>query len=142
MKAIQTTTLESSLKDLDNVCKELCRIIEGNEHIIFLLQGDIGAGKTSLVARYTKFIEIGDCVTSPTFSLMHQYGNNIFHYDLFNRNLEDSLALGLLDLLEVRGIHFVEWGDMRLFEILQSAFGCVYIISIDKLANKRIYNIT
>lgn len=65
----------------------------------------------------------------------------IYHYDLFNRNLSELLDLGLLDLLEQRGIHFVEWGDRRLFEIIKDAFENIFILQITKAKNDRIYEL-
>lgn len=137
-------SITANLTNLNSVCGRILGQISDLNHIIFLLQGDIGAGKTTLVQSFAKFIGIKDIVTSPTFSLLHIYGNlqdlqKIFHYDLFNRNLGELLDLGLLDLLEERGIHFVEWGDSKLFAILKNAFENIYIISITKTKNMRIY---
>lgn len=128
--------------DLSKVCAEILMRIAKNRHIIFLLQGDVGAGKTTLIKAFAKYIKIKDSVTSPTFSLLHIYGDKIYHYDLFNRNLSELLDLGLLDLLEQSGIHFVEWGDSQLFGILKNAFENICIISIHKTKNARIYFIS
>lgn len=125
--------------NLSKVCAEIQARIAKNRHIIFLLQGDIGAGKTTLVKAFAKYVGIKDSVTSPTFSLLHIYGDKIHHYDLFNRTLSELLDLGLLDLLEQSGIHFVEWGDSQLFDILKNAFENICIISIHKTKNDRIY---
>ncbi len=190
-------TFRANEVDLSNICAEILARIAKNRHIIFLLQGDIGAGKTTLVKAFAKQIGISDSVTSPTFSLLHIYcaefrlngttnssivseksglcsceqGNKtnglltkrttnlpdlspqdefaldsansqnlaLYHYDLFNRTLGELLDLGLLDLLGESGIHFVEWGDSQLFEILKNAFENICIISIHKTKNDRIY---
>lgn len=127
----------ANLEHLDEVCKEIEKRI--SKHTIFLLNGDIGAGKTSLVAVFARFYGINESVTSPTFSLLHIYGEIIYHYDLYNKNFNDLLHLGLLDLLENSGIHFVEWGDSRLLKILKEAYDNISIISIHKMDNARIY---
>ena len=164
----------ANLANLNDICKAIHARINGKNRAIFLLQGDIGAGKTTLVQNFAKFIGIDESVTSPTFSLLHIYGDlcsqdsqdlsdsqdsqnpqdsrdshdsrdlrhkvrKIFHYDLYNASLEHALDLGLLDLLETDGIHFVEWGDSRLFKILKNAFENICIIAISKTKNARIY---
>lgn len=172
--------VSANLANLNDICVAIQTRIKNKTHAIFLLQGDIGAGKTTLVQNFAKFIDIDESVTSPSFSLLHIYGDSqngqknahnsslqdlvpvkskqstnkinnnrqpaitdfamtIYHYDLFNRDLSEMLDLGLLDLLESNGIHFVEWGDLRLFEILKNAFENICIIAISKTKNARIY---
>ncbi|RDU58014.1 tRNA (adenosine(37)-N6)-threonylcarbamoyltransferase complex ATPase subunit type 1 TsaE [Helicobacter sp. MIT 99-5507] len=129
------------LNNLIKICFKIDEISKDKEHIIFLLYGDIGAGKTSLVKEYAKFCNIKDIVTSPTFSLLHEYDDKIFHYDLYNREMSDLLNLGILDLLSNNGIHFVEWADDNLKEILQEAFSNIITIKIDKNLQTRNYEI-
>ncbi|RAX55276.1 tRNA (adenosine(37)-N6)-threonylcarbamoyltransferase complex ATPase subunit type 1 TsaE [Helicobacter sp. 16-1353] len=131
--------IEANLNEINIVCKALDNLIKGKNHIIILLYGDIGAGKTTLIQKYARFIGLNDCVTSPTFSLMNEYSGKIFHYDLYNRSQDDLLALGILDLLEEEGIHFVEWSNESLQKILESAFLDIKFIKIKKFNNKRIY---
>ena len=109
-----------------------------NKHIIVLLVGDLASGKTTVVKEYVKYLNIKDIVTSPTFSIQQIY-NNIFHYDLYNKSFEEFLALGLLEEFEKEGIHFVEWANDRLKNILDE-YGFENItIKINKLQDKREY---
>ncbi len=55
--------------------------------------------------------------TSPTFSIMHDYGG-VYHYDLYNHSAADLLEMGLLEWLSAPGFHFVEWGE-ALWDILR-----------------------
>lgn len=130
------------LNNLATICFKIDEISKNKEHIIFLLYGDIGAGKTSLVKEYARLCNIKDSVTSPTFSLLHEYDNKIFHYDLYNREMSDLLNLGILDLLSNNGIHFVEWANDDLREILKDAFSNVITIKIDKSFKTRNYEIS
>ncbi len=128
--------IRANLENLNDVIKILLQKESG----IFLLKGDVGAGKTTLVSEFIKAKGINEAVTSPTFSIMHQYASNIYHYDLYNHDLREMLELGLLEWLSCEGLHFVEWGD-KLKEILDD-FGmefCVLDIIFDK--NERIYRI-
>jgi len=108
---------------------------------VIVLQGDLAAGKTTLVSSFASSFGGKDCVTSPTFSLQQCYLDNIFHYDIYNHGLEHFLALGMLEELEKEGYHFIEWGDEDLIEILMSAEIPFMTIEIEKLDNKRVYKV-
>lgn len=133
--------LRADLGHIGDVCALIAALVADKSHIIILLCGDIGSGKTTLVAEFVRFRGINECATSPTFSLMHEYGGNIFHYDLYNRELSDALNLGILDLLAKSGIHFVEWGDMGIYGVLKKAFDNVEVINIAKDGDSRVYEL-
>jgi len=127
--------------DLDNineVVNTLEKIIR-EKNIVVLLQGDLASGKTTLVKNYLKTIGCDDKVTSPTFSIQSIYGNNIYHYDVYNKTLEEFISLGLLEEFEKDGIHFVEWGDENLKKILDDYGFEVLVVKINKLNEKREY---
>lgn len=118
------------ISDLKNLLKEDC---------IVLLRGDLASGKTTLVKNYVKALGIDDLVTSPTFSIQSIYNENIFHYDVYNKTLEEFISLGLLEEFEKEGLHFVEWGDDKLKKILDSYGFKTLCINIEKCDNKRRY---
>jgi len=130
----------SNLEDIEQVIDQLKQSID-NQNVVVLLQGDLASGKTTLVKHYVKSLGIDDEVTSPTFSLQSIYSNNIFHYDVYNKTLDEFIALGLLEEFEKDGIHFVEWGDDTLLEILHSYGFNTKVVKINKLNDKREYNI-
>ena len=82
---------------------------------VVLLIGDLGAGKTTL----TKGLVDGlgeaqpDDVSSPTFTLIHEYGAGIYHLDLYRlETLREVESLGLDDLLGRGDVRLlVEWGE-------------------------------
>lgn len=129
-----------ALDKLDNVVRALQSKVH-NSNMIVLLQGDLASGKTTLVKKFVKNIGIEDSVTSPTFSLQTQYGNHIYHYDLYNKSLEEFISLGLLEEFEKDGIHFVEWGEDDLKSILDQYGFDIITVKIKKLENKREYSI-
>ena len=127
---------------IDELCeltKEVMEILPNGGVII--LRGDLAAGKTTFVSVFAKEFGLQDSVTSPTFSLQQCYGENIFHYDIYNHGIEHFLALGMLEELERDGYHFVEWGDDTLSGILFSAEIPAIVISIEKLDEKRLYKV-
>ncbi len=83
--------------------------------MIVTLQGDLGAGKTTLVSALLHGMGHVGQVPSPTYTLIEPYelaGRNLFHLDLYRltdpQQLED---LGWRDLLQPGAILFVEWPE-------------------------------
>jgi len=109
---------------------------------VVILRGDLAAGKTTFVKAVAKARGFEEDVTSPTFSLQQCYGENLFHYDIYNHGLEHFLSLGMLEELDKKGLHFVEWGDDKLIETLQNVGIEVMSIDIEKTNNdKREYRV-
>ncbi len=127
------------LKNINIIVDELKTIITGDT--IIILRGDLASGKTTLVKNYVKALGLDDLVTSPTFSLQSIYSNYIYHYDIYNKTLEEFIALGMLEEFERDGIHFVEWGDEKLQNLLIDYGYNVILIEIEKSENKRLYKI-
>lgn len=130
----------SSLENLSEVIQSLKKSID-NRDIIVLLQGDLASGKTTLVQNFVSSLGLKDKVTSPTFSLQTIYADDIYHYDVYNKTLDEFIALGLLEEFEKSGIHFVEWGDDRLYNLLNEYGFDTLVVQINKLDNKREYTI-
>lgn len=127
------------MDELDKIINEINSLVDNKENIIILLRGDLASGKTTLVKEFVKSVGIKEQVTSPTFSLQSCYGENIYHYDIYNKSLEDFISLGLLEEFEKDGIHFVEWGDGKLENILTDHGFDTAVIEIEKLDDKRSY---
>lgn len=116
--------------------------LELKDRNIILLKGDLASGKTTLTKSIVKSLGIEDSVTSPTFSIQQIYGDNrVFHYDTYNKNLEEFINLGLFEELEREGLHIIEWADEK-FEKLLREYGFEYLpITIETLKDKREYYI-
>ena len=130
---------ELELNQLNVLIKYLKEII--NEDCIVILRGDLASGKTTLVKNYVKALGLTDLVTSPTFSLQAIYSDNIFHYDVYNKTLGEFISLGMLEEFEKQGVHFVEWGDEKLEDILKDYGFQVVLVEIRKNDDKRLYSI-
>jgi tRNA threonylcarbamoyl adenosine modification protein YjeE len=87
------------------------------QHQRFALIGTLGAGKTTWVQAWAAFLQVEhlEQVTSPSYSLMHQYSHpagTLSHIDLYRlSNIDDLQALGLLEALEQSDWLAVEWAD-------------------------------
>jgi tRNA threonylcarbamoyladenosine biosynthesis protein TsaE len=123
-----------NIKDL----KKVIDCIKNSGKNIIILSGTLGSGKTTLVKEFVKNLGINEEATSPTFAIQNIYDNKVFHYDLYNKGINEFLSLGLLEDLEKNGYHFVEWGE-ELTSILEN-YGFEYLlIKIEIDGNKRLY---
>ena len=83
---------------------------------IIFLKGDLGAGKTTLTQAIGHHLGIPEnCyITSPTFSLLHEYEGHIplYHMDLYRLSGEEEIEeLGFEDYLYGQGVCIIEWPD-------------------------------
>lgn len=82
---------------------------------VFALAGDLGAGKTQFVKGFVAGLESGAEVTSPTFVLVHEYGDGrlpVYHFDFYRLENSDAvLRLGFDDYIFGEGVSLIEWAD-------------------------------
>jgi tRNA threonylcarbamoyladenosine biosynthesis protein TsaE len=82
---------------------------------VVLLIGNLGAGKTTLAKGIASGLGAAapDEVSSPTFTLIHEYGGGlVYHVDLYRLEEERELAtLGLEELFDRDAMVLIEWGE-------------------------------
>src|SRR5215467_12866437 len=84
---------------------------------LVVLRGDLGAGKTTLVKGIAEGFDAAsqDDVTSPTFTLIHEYRGPtaaLYHIDLYRVDTQRELeTLGLDDLMTDDSVLLIEWGE-------------------------------
>ncbi|NOX98515.1 MAG: tRNA (adenosine(37)-N6)-threonylcarbamoyltransferase complex ATPase subunit type 1 TsaE [Verrucomicrobia bacterium] len=82
---------------------------------VLALVGDLGAGKTHFVKGLTRGLGSDAAVSSPTFTLVHEYGGGscpLYHFDFYRVDqLEEIVAIGWEEYLDEAGIIVVEWAD-------------------------------
>jgi|LakMenEpi03Aug12_release.lakeMendotaPanAssembly.Ray.scaffolds.fasta_scaffold297275_2 tRNA threonylcarbamoyladenosine biosynthesis protein TsaE len=105
-------TLYSTLDNLPVTAQALLHHADGQK--VWLLEGDMGAGKTTLVRALCARLGVRDNVTSPTFSLVHEYvtasGEAVYHFDFYRiRHEEEALDLDYVAYFESGSYCFVEW---------------------------------
>jgi tRNA threonylcarbamoyladenosine biosynthesis protein TsaE len=87
-----------------------------------LLIGNLGAGKTTLTKGIVQGLgaAAADEVSSPTFTLIHEYGSPaaVYHVDLYRlENAREAAGLGLEELFDSPAMVIVEWGE-RFLELM------------------------
>jgi len=90
---------------------------------VVALDGDLGAGKTCLVRGIARGLGVTDPVTSPSFTLMHEYEGRVpvHHFDAWMTGREAAfLEGGGADELGGDGVALVEWGA-RVADYLPAA---------------------
>lgn len=83
---------------------------------VVLLIGNLGAGKTTLAKGIAKGLGAAqpEEVSSPTFTLIHEYGEpaKVYHIDLYRLDEEKQVAgLGLEEVFESGAVSLIEWGE-------------------------------
>jgi tRNA threonylcarbamoyladenosine biosynthesis protein TsaE len=81
---------------------------------VVLLIGQLGAGKTTLAKGIVKGLGAAgpEDVSSPTFTLIHEYGPRVYHIDLYRLDTAEQVAtLGLDEIFDRRAVVLIEWGE-------------------------------
>ena len=112
---------------------------------LLILSGDLGTGKTTLVKGIAEALDAAEAdeVTSPTFTLIHEYDGardgkpvKLFHLDVYRLEGERQLeTLGLDELLTPDALVLVEWGE-KFKSIRKKATGEIVIASTGGDARK------
>ena len=135
------------LPELEKLASNLCKDISVGD--IYLFQGELGAGKTTLVKLLVNNLYLLNnlskpaSIASPTFPILITYDLNssqIYHYDLYRiKNLKDLEELDFFENLN-NNITFIEWPEMLISLPLNKKY---YLINLDIISEtKRKINIS
>ncbi len=85
------------------------------KHSYFVFNGEMGAGKTTLIKSLVKKMGVDEVVSSPTYSIVNEYssGNKlIYHFDFYRLKDEfEALDFGLEEYLDSGNICLMEWAE-------------------------------
>ena len=123
--------LEDWQRVIDNILPQL-------KYNILLLNGDLGAGKTT----FTKFLlaRLGssDEVSSPTYSIVNEYdteNGKVYHFDLYRMSsIEEVYDIGIEEYLYNGFLNIVEWVDVYLPELYDTPY---HQLNIEEKEGKR-----
>ncbi|PWJ39412.1 tRNA (adenosine(37)-N6)-threonylcarbamoyltransferase complex ATPase subunit type 1 TsaE [Sediminitomix flava] len=112
MKQTETLELESrGLKDLPRVAKEIAEFAQ--DQTVWLFEGHMGAGKTTLIKEICDLYGVVDLVNSPTFSIVNEYASaddTFYHFDFYRlREEEEALDIGFEEYVSSGHLCLIEW---------------------------------
>jgi len=113
-----TETVASTLADTEKLAQKLASQLSGGE--VILLNGEMGAGKTTFTKFLAKALGITEDVTSPTFNIMKSYENTegklkLNHLDMYRLTSEDEIAeTGVKETaFSPDAITVIEWNKLQ-----------------------------
>ena len=103
------------MTDWSTAAKKILELAKGRKK--FVLQGEIGAGKTTIIQVFCALLGVEGAVTSPTFSIVNPYltssGETINHLDLYRlKNQQEAIDIGIEDILYDDSYCFIEWPEV------------------------------
>jgi tRNA threonylcarbamoyladenosine biosynthesis protein TsaE len=126
-----------SLSEIDEVANELLPQINSN---IVLLNGEMGAGKTTMIKALCKALKCPDVVSSPTFSLINEYRTvdhkPLYHFDCYRiENEEEAYDFGAEEYLYSGHLCLIEWSE-NIQSLLPENCSLVILEKIDSTTRK------
>lgn len=106
------TAATSSISQTRGLAAALAELARPGD--LFLLVGDLGAGKTAFTQGFGAALGVQEPITSPTFTLARVYRGRLEmnHLDVYRlAQLDEVLDLGLQELLDGDAVTLIEWGD-------------------------------
>lgn len=102
----------SSLQDLPSVAQWLIEI--GKDYEIWLFNGEMGAGKTTLIKVICEQLGVEDEVSSPTYSIVNEYvtvnNKTVYHFDFYRiKSEEEAYDIGADEYLDSGNLCLIEW---------------------------------
>ncbi len=104
--------ISHSVEQTQRLGQRLGELLQAGDVIV--LQGPLGAGKTVFAQGVARGLEVDEPVTSPTFTLIHEYRGRLplYHVDLYRiRGAAEAIDLGLEDYLYGDGVTLIEWAE-------------------------------
>ncbi len=96
---------------------------------VVCLTGELGAGKTTFTKAIAKGLEVEEEVTSPTFTLIHEYIGRLplYHFDVYRiQDVEEMEDLGYEEYFYGQGICIIEWAS-KIRELLPREYLWIHI---------------
>ncbi len=84
---------------------------------LILLVGEMGTGKTAFAQGFGSGLGVTEQITSPTFTIVHEYSGRLalHHLDAYRlEHLHEVAELGVAEMLDEPAVMLVEWGDVLL----------------------------
>lgn len=104
-----------TLDGIEHAAAELITLTK--DYKVFTFSGELGAGKTTLIAKICQGLGVQEPVSSPTYSIIQEYElpdeSLIYHMDLYRiKNISEAVDAGVEDCLLSNELCFVEWPEV------------------------------
>ncbi|HEY4507201.1 MAG TPA: tRNA (adenosine(37)-N6)-threonylcarbamoyltransferase complex ATPase subunit type 1 TsaE [Candidatus Paceibacterota bacterium] len=144
--------VSKSVKSTQKIATEIARkTMEnrlGSSAVVVALEGELGAGKTTFVKAFAKYLGVRSHITSPTFVIMKNYKLKsksyklLVHIDAYRlRDYRDLLPLGIEEIISnPENIVLIEWAE-RVSKILPKKYIKIHIDHIDNNSRKITLNL-
>ena len=125
--------IKSELGNLTTVAKQMIDVCKSDK--IWLFDGEMGSGKTTLISEICAQFGVTNRVQSPTFSIANEYqtidNQTIYHFDCYRlKNVNEAFDIGLEEYLSSGYYCFIEWPEV-INELIEDPF-C--LITIEKIS--------
>ena len=86
-------------------------------HALVLFEGELGSGKTTFISNVVAALDKKTQPSSPTFNIINQYSDNIFHVDLYRIKCEKELInTAFWEIIRGENFVFIEWAEKLSFD--------------------------
>lgn len=102
------------LTETEGISREIVKAAQGLD--VWLLEGEMGAGKTTLIKAIARELGIKDTVASPTFSIVNEYratnDQPVYHFDFYRmKNETEAYDIGANEYFDSGNLCLVEWPE-------------------------------
>jgi len=113
----------NSTSELTFVAEQLLLFANGEKFFVF--EGEMAAGKTTLIKEFCTALGVEDVVSSPTFSIVNEYLSPkglVYHFDFYRlKNLQEAYDIGYEEYFYSNNYCLVEW-PTRVEELLPDTY--------------------
>lgn len=118
----------AGLDELPGVAEEIAKL--AGEIKVWLFEGEMGSGKTTLIKEVCRCLQVADAMSSPTFSIVNEYatpGGKVYHFDFYRlKNEREAFDIGAEEYFYSGYPCFVEWPD-KIPSLIPMTYGKVVI---------------
>ncbi|MCL2247146.1 MAG: tRNA (adenosine(37)-N6)-threonylcarbamoyltransferase complex ATPase subunit type 1 TsaE [Lentimicrobiaceae bacterium] len=135
---MQTHEADVTLDQLHKVATQILSTYP--QHRVFCFNGEMGAGKTTLIKALCKSLGVKNIPSSPTFAIVNEYWTHqnepVYHFDFYRiERPEEAVAIGLFEYLDSGHYCFIEWPE-NIEAILDEEPVKITIERLDDLTRK------
>ena len=113
----------SNINELNTVAEQLLAFANGEKFFIF--EGEMAAGKTTLIKAFCGVLGVEDVVSSPTFSIVNEYHTTeglVYHFDFYRlKNVQEAYDIGYEEYFYSGNYCLVEWPS-KVEEVLPEKY--------------------